>query len=70
MPARGAAPCAQHSSMLQGRVSCRQVYTLRKLLKEKANLTFPADYSFAQAGGTQQRLDRLSAGCAIDINIE
>jgi hypothetical protein len=37
------------------------VYTLRKLLKDKANLTFPADYSFAQAGGTQQRLNALAA---------
>jgi hypothetical protein len=39
------------------------VYTLRKLLKDKANLTYPTDYSFTMAGGTQQRLERLSAGC-------
>jgi hypothetical protein len=39
------------------------VYTLRKLLKEKAGLTFPADYNFTQAGGTQQRLESLAARC-------
>ena len=38
------------------------MFTLRKLLAEKANLTSPPDYTFTPAGGTQQRLDRLVAG--------